>query len=129
MTTVVDKIALNIVRLHGLGIRSIIVSNLAVMACSPYITVASNYSSCSRNTTLLNETLQHNALLEKRIQLLKHTLHGSHLVIVNQTKAFQFLFEHGHEYGERPNFELATLTRKDNMECLIKCNHVVTTLH
>lgn len=101
VTTVVDKITLNIVRLHGLGIRNIIVSNLAVMACSPYITVASNYSACSRNATLLNETMQHNVLLEKRVQLLKHNLHGSHLVIVNQTKAFEFMFEHGHKYGER----------------------------
>jgi len=101
VTTVVDKIALNIVRLYGLGIRNIIVSNLAVMSCSPYITVASNYSVCSRNTTLLNETMQHNMLLEKRVQLLKHNLHGSHLVIVNQTKAFEFMFEHGHKYGER----------------------------
>lgn len=122
VTTVVDKITLNIVRLHGLGIRNIIVSNLAVMACSPYITVASNYSTCSRNTTLLNETMQHNGLLEKRVRLLKHSLHGSHLVIVNQTKAFEFMFEHGHKYGERSNY-LISISAAQFHHCHIFISH------
>lgn len=64
--SVVDGIALNIVRLHGLGLRNIVVLNLSHMACSPMVTVANNYTKCSSNTTLLIETTIHNTLLQRR---------------------------------------------------------------
>jgi phospholipase/lecithinase/hemolysin len=101
VTTVVDGIALNLVRLHGLGFRNIVVANLASMACSPYITVASNYTSCSSNSTLAYESSTHNALLARRVRLLKQELRGASFVIVDQTKAFEHIFHHGAQYGKR----------------------------
>lgn len=99
VTTVVDGIALNLARLHSLGFRYIIVANLASMSCSPYITVQSKYTSCSRNASLAFETLNHNLLLEQRVKLLNRHLRGAHFVIVNQTKAFEHIFHHGSQYG------------------------------
>jgi len=100
ISTVVDGIAVNLLRLHGLGLRNIVVANLASMACSPYITVASNYTACSRNSTLAFETRHHNALLVRRVRLLKRQLRGANFVIVDQTKAFQHIFHHGSQYGK-----------------------------
>lgn len=110
VTTVVDGLAFNLVRLHGLGFRNIVIANLASMACSPYITVMSNYSSCSRNTTLAYETSTHNTLLQQRVKLLKQELRGANFVIVDQTKAFEHIFHNGAQYGKKqPNRSVFTV--------------------
>ncbi|KAH8947622.1 hypothetical protein BDL97_11G052600 [Sphagnum fallax] len=103
ITTVVDGIALNIMRIHQLGIRNIIVADLVLMACMPYITASVGYAHCSHNQTLRNETTQHNLLLERRVNLLNQELAGSsaaRIIIVDQTKAFWYLMHEGaSKYG------------------------------
>jgi hypothetical protein len=101
---VVDGIALNIMRIHQLGIRNIIVADLVLMACMPYITASAGYAHCSHNQTLRNETTQHNLLLERRVNLLNQELAGSsavRIIIVDQTKAFWYLMHEGaSKYGK-----------------------------
>ncbi|KAG0617476.1 hypothetical protein M758_5G191900 [Ceratodon purpureus] len=99
ITNVVDGITSNIVRLHRLGIRNIVVANLANMPCSPYVTVDSNFTTCSNNSTITTENSNHNALLEKRMDLLRFELLGANIVILDQTKAFNLLFHNGTNFG------------------------------
>ena len=105
--SVVDGIALNVVRLYDLGLRNIIVSNLFLLPCSPMVTVESNYTECSGNTTLINETAFHNELLQRRVRVLNQDLLGAHIIIVDQSKAFAYLFEHGAKFGEFVHTALA----------------------
>ncbi|XP_024369129.1 GDSL esterase/lipase At3g09930 isoform X1 [Physcomitrium patens] len=99
ITTIVDGIALSLVRLYGLGVRNIVVSNLALMACAPFVTEVTTFTSCSRNATLLTQTSLHNSLLQQRVKTLNRNLGGLHIILVDQTKAFEVLFHHGSEHG------------------------------
>ncbi|KAG0569983.1 hypothetical protein M758_6G125000 [Ceratodon purpureus] len=99
VTTIVDGIALNLVRLYGFGFRNVVIANLANMVCSPHITVAANFSSCSSNSTLEYESSTHNELLQQRVRLLNHELQGANFIIVDQSKAFEHLFYNGAQYG------------------------------
>jgi len=123
ITTVVDGIALNLVRLHGLGLRNIVVANLANMACSPFNTVASNYTACSSNSTVAFETSQHNELLVRRVRLLNQQLHGANFIIVDQTKAFYHIFHHSAQYGKI--LEPQTL----QIQCYFQCCYLILFLH
>lgn len=100
--TVVNGIAVNIVRLHSFGVRNIVVLNLPLLVCTPYSTmdVALDFRACSTNTTFVNETLLHNSLLQQRVRVLNQQLKGLHVIIADQTKAFYQLFYHGSGYGE-----------------------------
>jgi hypothetical protein len=83
---VVDGIALSLMRLHGLEFCHIVVATLASKACSPYITVASNYTACSSSSTLAYESSTHNALLARHVHLLKQELRSASFVIMDQTQ-------------------------------------------
>lgn len=102
VTTIVDGTALLIVRLHALGFRNIIVSNIALMACTPLSTMELEFTACSTNSTILTQTSLHNSLLQMRVKGLNLQLRGVHIVIVDQTKAFEELFTHGADYGNFP---------------------------
>jgi hypothetical protein len=83
---VVDGIGLRLVRFHSLGFCHIVVATLASKAYSSYITVASNYTACSSSSTLAYESSTHNALLARRMRLLKQELQSASFVIVDQTQ-------------------------------------------
>ncbi|CAK9221982.1 unnamed protein product [Sphagnum troendelagicum] len=99
ITTVVDGIALNLVRIQELGIRHIMVATVVPLACMPYTTFVNNFTKCVNNQTLSNETIQHNSLLEDRVKLLNKVLPEADIIIINQTKALETLFHNGQEYG------------------------------
>jgi phospholipase/lecithinase/hemolysin len=100
ITTVVDGIALNLVRIQELGIRHIMVATVVPLACMPYNTFVNNFTKCVNNQTLSNETIQHNSLLEDRVKLLNKVLPEADIIIINQTKALETLFHNGQEYGQ-----------------------------
>ena len=102
VATVVNGIAINMLRIQRLGIRHIMVANIAPGACMPYSTLPINNSTaCIANDTINTQTMLHNSLLEDRVKLLnKLGLHGADIIIVNMTKAFQELFHNGEKYGE-----------------------------
>lgn len=101
VTSVVDGIALNILRIRMLGVPHIMVASLVPGTCMPYSTYwVNNSTACISNDVVSNETIQHNALLEARVRLLKSAIPGSNIVILNMTKAFQELFHNGENYGE-----------------------------
>jgi hypothetical protein len=99
--TVVNGIAINLVRLHGFGVRNIVVLDLPLMDCIPLsiVDTALDFRACSTNTTLANETSLHDSLLQQRVKGLNEELKGLHVVIADQTKAFHQLFYHGSDYG------------------------------
>ncbi len=99
ITTVVDGVALNLLRIHELGIQHIMVATLVPLACVPYTTFVNNFTTCVNNQTLSNETIQHNSLLEDRVKLLNKVLPEADIIIINQTKAMETLFHNGQEYG------------------------------
>lgn len=102
VATVVDGIAINMLRIQRLGIRHIVVANIAPGACMPYSTLlVNNSTACIANDTINAQTMLHNSLLEDRVKLLNRLgLHGADIIIVNMTKAFQELFHNGEKYGE-----------------------------
>lgn len=121
--SIVDGIAFSLVRLHSFGFRNIVIANLPSMICSPYITVASNYSSCSANTTLTYETSIHDEFLQQRINLLNKQLRGANFLIVNQTKAFDHIYQNGSQYGfENPLTPCCTA--KDNLYDFNACGTI-----
>ncbi|KAG0583021.1 hypothetical protein KC19_3G102800 [Ceratodon purpureus] len=99
--TVVNGIAVNIVRLHSFGIRNIVVLNLPLLVCMPLSTleVALDFKACSSNNTFINETSLHNSLLQQRVRMLNQNLKGLNVIIADQAKAFGQLFYHGSDYG------------------------------
>ena len=99
--TVLNGIAIDIVRLHSFGIRNIVVLNLPLLVCIPLSTleVGLDFRACSTNTTFVNEISLHNSLLQERVRMLNQQLKGLHVVIADQTKAMQQLFYHGPDYG------------------------------
>ncbi len=102
VAAVVDGIAINLLRIQRLGIRHIMVANIAPGACMPYSTLpVNNSTACIANDTINTQTMLHNSLLEDRVKLLNRLgLHGADIIIVNMTKAFQELFYSGEKYGE-----------------------------
>jgi phospholipase/lecithinase/hemolysin len=95
----VDGIALNLLRIHELGIQHIMVATMVPLACVPYTTFVKNFTTCVNNQTISNETIQHNSLLEDRVKLLNKVLPEADIIIINQTKAMETLFHNGQEYG------------------------------
>jgi len=84
-----------------LGVRHIMVASLVPGTCMPYNTYwVNNSTACIRNDIVSSETIQHNALLEGRMQLLNSAIPESSIIIINMTKAFQELFQNGDKYGE-----------------------------
>jgi len=98
-SSVVDGIAVTIVRLYGMGMRHIVVANLPLMECLPLSILELAFKACSPNSTLHKQTALHNALLQERVKVLNEYLRGLHVVIVDQSKAFQELFTHAAKYG------------------------------
>lgn len=70
---VVNRLTANIRQIHELGVRRILVSNLAPLGCLPAITVSSSYRQC--NGTLNVLVTYHNQLLQQAVALLNR--HGS----------------------------------------------------
>jgi hypothetical protein len=104
-TSVVDGIALNVLRIRMLGIRHIMVASLVPQTCMPYNTYwVNNSTACITNDMISNETIQHNALLGDRMRLLNYAIPESSIIIVNMTKAFQELFHKGDKYGKKMLF-------------------------
>lgn len=68
----------------------------------PYNTLrVNNSTACITNDMFSNETIQHNALLENRMQLLNDAILESSIIIINMTKAFEELFHNGDKYGKK----------------------------
>lgn len=100
MSSVVDGIAMTIVRLYGMGMRHIVVANSPLMECLPLSSMEMAYKACSPNSLVHNQTALHNALLQERVKVLNENLRDLHVVIVDQSKAFGELFAHGAKYGK-----------------------------
>lgn len=67
----------------------------------PYNTYwINNSTACITNDTISNETIQHNALLENRMQQLNDAIPESSIIIINMTKASQELFHNGDKYDK-----------------------------
>jgi len=103
VASVVDGIALSIVRLNAIGFRHIIVGNLPYMECIPLSINELAYKGCSTNSTIVNQTSLHNSLLHQRVKGLNQQLSGLRVVIVDLTKAFKELISHPATYG-KPHF-------------------------
>lgn len=51
-------------------------------------------------STWISWTTIHKMLLQWRVRVLNQDLLGAHIVIADQTKAFEYLFQHGAQFGE-----------------------------
>lgn len=109
--SVVDGIAINLLRIQVLGIPHIIVANVAPGNCMPFSTRSvNNYTACIRNDTISNETTLHNNLLEARVKVLNKSIRGADIIILDMTKAFEEIFHHAEKYGKSV-FAWSTLLR------------------
>ncbi|KAG0555459.1 hypothetical protein KC19_12G170600 [Ceratodon purpureus] len=88
---IVDGITYNIWRINNLGIKNIMVTNLPPLDCGPWATYINNFTSCTKNETLIMENIQHNEILAKAIQTLQHNTPDMHVILLNQTQAMNYL--------------------------------------
>ncbi|KAG0555799.1 hypothetical protein KC19_11G003900 [Ceratodon purpureus] len=94
LDNVVDGLAWNVLRLFKMGIHNILVSNLAPMSCFPQYTAIYNYTHCLDNTTLTYKTQElHNIKLENAMTSLDKNVEGLKILLLDQSKAFQYLVD------------------------------------
>jgi phospholipase/lecithinase/hemolysin len=99
VVSVVDGIALSIVRLNAVGIRHIVVTNLPYMKCIPLSINELAYTDCSTNSSVVNQTSLHNMFLYERVKGLNKQLPSLRAIIADQTKAFKELISYPAIYG------------------------------
>ncbi|XAR69729.1 hypothetical protein NMG60_11001433 [Bertholletia excelsa] len=88
ITRVVDQLAINLKRIHSLGVKRIAVAALQPLGCLPQITAASSFQQC--NETKNTAVDFHNLLLEGAIAKLNHECSSS-----GDGKAFYILDLYG----------------------------------
>ncbi|KAF9596967.1 hypothetical protein IFM89_014681 [Coptis chinensis] len=90
ITTVVNQLALNLKRIHGLGVRKVTVAALPPLGCLPQSTVMSSFQNC--NGTQNTAVNLHNQLLQQAVVKLNNSSRDSAIVILNFYSAFMSAF-------------------------------------
>jgi phospholipase/lecithinase/hemolysin len=93
---VVEGLTLVLTRIYQLGLRNILVANLAPINCFPLVTLPSNYTNCSADLAPL--VAFHNELLLQSVAKL-NTLPDANFLILNEMEAFTYVFNNTALYG------------------------------
>ncbi|KAF8395376.1 hypothetical protein HHK36_019322 [Tetracentron sinense] len=86
IASVVNQLALNLKRIHGLGIQKVVVNALEPLGCLPRRTASSSYQQC--NETDNTSVNFHNKLLQQAVEKLNNESKNSTFVILDVNGAF-----------------------------------------
>ncbi|KAJ0969788.1 hypothetical protein J5N97_022665 [Dioscorea zingiberensis] len=95
MDYLISQLKVDLRRIHDLGVRKVVVTNMHPLGCTPFITRVSNYSTC--NTAYNSAVQQHNQKLEAAVKELgKHTRRRSATFMsLDLYNPFQSIIQHG----------------------------------
>uniref|UniRef100_A0A5B7AYI1 GDSL esterase/lipase n=1 Tax=Davidia involucrata TaxID=16924 RepID=A0A5B7AYI1_DAVIN len=97
ITRVVNQLALNLKRIHGLGVRKVAVTALEPLGCLPRSTVVSSFQQC--NGTQNMAVSFHNLLLQQAVAKLNNESKDSTFVILDLYSSFLSVFKNK---GDQP---------------------------
>ncbi|XP_010558202.2 PREDICTED: GDSL esterase/lipase At5g03610-like [Tarenaya hassleriana] len=100
---VVDQTALNLKRIHTLGVRKIVVPALQPLGCLPRTTVASSFQRCNETFNLLVNV--HNTMLQQAVAKLNNETKGSTFIVLDLYNAFLTVFKNRGEHPGSTTFE------------------------
>lgn len=104
IVSVVNQIAINLKRIHGLGVRKVVMMGLGPLGCLPELTAASSFSKC--NATMDSLVEFHNALLKQAVEKLNKETKGSPFFILDIYGTLLSIIQNkGSPYKARPRFE------------------------
>lgn len=86
---VVGLIEESLRKLYSLGLRNILVTTLAPLACLPEETIFTNFTACSSNATVIDVEVRHNSLLQSTLMALSKNLVGTNFVLLRQGDALK----------------------------------------
>ncbi|KAA8539153.1 hypothetical protein F0562_025845 [Nyssa sinensis] len=102
-TSVINQLALNLKRIHGLGVRKIAVTAMEPMGCLPAFTASSSYQNCSGTKNTI--TKFHNQILQQTVHKLNNESRDSVFIILDLYKAFMSAFKKQENHPGSSKFE------------------------
>ncbi|KAH7856020.1 hypothetical protein Vadar_031672 [Vaccinium darrowii] len=84
--SVINQLAMNIKRIHGLGVRKVAVTTMEPLGCLPAITASNSHKNCSETENSLTEF--HNQMLTKTVQNLNNETGNVAFGIIDLHRAF-----------------------------------------
>ncbi|KAA8518598.1 hypothetical protein F0562_016072 [Nyssa sinensis] len=103
VTRVVNQLALNLKRIHGLGVTKVAVAGLQPLGCLPRSTVVSSFQQC--NGTENMEVIFHNLLLRQAVAKLNNESKDSAFVILDLYTSFISILMNKGDHPESLKFE------------------------
>ncbi|KAJ7558448.1 hypothetical protein O6H91_04G039700 [Diphasiastrum complanatum] len=97
IVNVTGEIVRNVERLHGLGMKKFVISNLGNMGCAPYVSAVFGFRRCVKEFDLA--IAYHNNLLLQGIKASLGSGDDADFVILDQVAAFSFIFHHQYLFG------------------------------
>ncbi|XP_059428152.1 GDSL esterase/lipase At5g03610-like [Corylus avellana] len=88
---VVKQLAVNLKRIHGLGVKKVAVTALQPLGCLPRSTAMASFRQCNGTVNLLVN--YHNLLLEKAVATLNNETNDSPFLILDLYASFMFVIE------------------------------------
>ena len=88
---VVKQLAVNLKRIHGLGVKKVAVAALQPLGCLPGSTAMASFRQCNGTVNLLVN--YHNLLLEKAVAKLNNGTNDSPFLILDLYASFMFVFD------------------------------------
>ncbi|PIN05404.1 Carboxylesterase [Handroanthus impetiginosus] len=99
---VINQLAVNLKRIHGLGATKVIVTSLEPLGCLPRMTLLSSFQQC--NTTQNLAVSYHNLLLQQTVDRLNNETKSSTFFILDLYTSFTTLLDQKGNY--QGNFDL-----------------------
>ncbi|KAB5521509.1 hypothetical protein DKX38_025828 [Salix brachista] len=103
ITKVVTQLAMNMKRIHGMGVKKVVVTALQPLGCLPRITITSSFQQC--NGTANELASFHNLLLQQAVIKLNNDTKDSTFAILDLYDAFMAVFKNKGENPGSSKFE------------------------
>ncbi|KAJ6776363.1 hypothetical protein OIU74_000527 [Salix koriyanagi] len=103
ITKVVNQLVMNMKRIHGMGVKKVVVTALQPLGCLPRITFTSSFQQCNGT---VNELFSfHNLLLQQAVIKLNNETKESTFAILDLYDAFMAVFKNKGENPGSSRFE------------------------
>ncbi|GMI84771.1 hypothetical protein like AT5G03610 [Hibiscus trionum] len=103
ISSVVSQLAVNMRRMHGLGVEKIAVGSLPPLGCLPLNTARSSFRQCDRAQNALVDL--HNQLLLRAVANLNNQTNSASFFILDFHGAFWTVLNRTHPHQGNPSFE------------------------
>ncbi|XP_022862678.1 GDSL esterase/lipase At5g03610-like isoform X2 [Olea europaea var. sylvestris] len=96
MSKVIDQLAVNLKRVHGLGARKIVVTSLQPLGCLPRSTRMLSFQKCNETENIAVN--YHNLLLQQAVVKLNNETRNCAIFIVDLYSSFTSVIQHKRDY-------------------------------